>query len=285
MGNAKSRQLMPALVAEDTNPILGRDYGCNGYNIFMGESKSRQGLRSDSITPSRLSQCKASLLDKRDLVYHFKQRGSVRQIRWQLNGLRWYGYKRHIFTFEAGRRCQHTGIFLFKCKQASFLSALLRRQVHWLMTLAPSITDKPTDVHAENGPNSRISSIAVASGSKCCIVPNPPSASRTAESSLQLIDNTGTAVTRDQRRHSSLPVMTSQATHSWIQNHSIPDSAALNDGTGTSCLPILNSFPTGSLNPACGVYLFAVPDPPVAHCYENQHAMIGSYYGENTACS
>uniref|UniRef100_A0A0X3PTM7 Fibroblast growth factor receptor substrate 3 n=1 Tax=Schistocephalus solidus TaxID=70667 RepID=A0A0X3PTM7_SCHSO len=125
MGNAKSRQLMPALVAEDTNPILGRDYGCNGYNIFMGESKSRQGLRSDSITPSRLSQCKASLLDKRgnransgklelafsDLVYHFKQRGSVRQIRWQLNGLRWYGYKRHIFTFEAGRRCQHSKNF------------------------------------------------------------------------------------------------------------------------------------------------------------------------------
>ncbi|KAL7059575.1 hypothetical protein AAHC03_013359 [Spirometra sp. Aus1] len=264
----------------------------------MGEPKSRQNLHGDVINSSRLSQCKASLLDKRgnransgklelafsDLVYYFKQRGSVRQIRWQLNGLRWYGYKRHIFTFEAGRRCQHTGIFLFKCKQASFLSALLRRQVHWLMTLGPSISDKPAD-RAENSQNPHTSQNTHASGGKCFIDPNFPSPSRTAESSPELLGNTGTTVTRDQRCNSFLPGATSQATHNWIQNHSVSDSAALADSNGVLCLSSLNSTPAGSLNPICGVYLFAVPDPPVAHCYENQHAMIGSYYGENTACS
>nr|VZI45041.1 unnamed protein product [Spirometra erinaceieuropaei] len=158
------------------------------------------------------------------------------------------------------------------------------RQVHWLMTLGPSISDKPAD-HAENSQNPHTSQNTHASEGKCFIDPNFPPPSRTAESSPELLGNTGTTVTRDQRRNSFLPGATSQATHNWIQNHSVSDSAALADSNGVLCLSSLNSTPAGSLNPICGVYLFAVPDPPVAHCYENQHAMIGSYYGENTACS
>ncbi|VDL60520.1 unnamed protein product [Hymenolepis diminuta] len=131
MGSAHSRLVADSLHVDDRHPILERDY--NNVSEYFNDPSCQKVLCS----------CKARLLNDSgrqvsngrleltysDLIYRYPEQNVPKTASWPLCGLRGFGGGEQLFTFEAGRRCVMSGIFVFKCKRAHSLNSILSEHI------------------------------------------------------------------------------------------------------------------------------------------------------------
>ncbi|KAL5107904.1 Fibroblast growth factor receptor substrate 3 [Taenia crassiceps] len=283
MGASRSRIAANSFDLDDGRPILDGDYDIS--ECVGGSSCYRQGI-VPSLQPHAYCSHKAHLLNETgrhvskgkleltyyDLLYRYFEPNGAKVVRWPIAGLRGYGYREHLFAFEAGRRCAMSGVFIFKCKGARFLYALLSEHVNTLARLVPgkatTCTCKPNVSRETWKP------------SNAPVTDLPPEAS--VQSSVEAA--TETLAQRRQTHTSGHTV----AHFDWARqrrwrlnddyiylSRTLPPSSALitNHHQASS----LSRPPTSSTSnspSAGGVYLVAIPKFASAHSYENQNALV-----------
>ncbi|CDS37126.1 fibroblast growth factor receptor substrate [Echinococcus multilocularis] len=266
---------------DDGCPILDGDYD-------LSECTGGLPCRHQGIAPSLQLQtygsCKARLLNKTgqqvsngkleltyyDLLYRYSEHNITKVARWPIVGLRGYGYCKHLFAFEAGRRCAVSGIFIFKCKGSRFLHTLLSEHVNTLARVIPT------------------------SATTCTCKPNmdretwkPSSVSETVPSleTPMLLDlETVTETLAQQRQTRASPHTVAHSDRMRHRRRRLSDDYIYLSRT-LSLSPLLLNHHTpplpqppvssASASPSAGgFYLVAVPTVASAHFYENQRALV-----------
>ncbi|KAM7542602.1 hypothetical protein Aperf_G00000009292 [Anoplocephala perfoliata] len=298
MGIINSRAADSSRV-DDRHPILEGDYNASEY---CSESSCHRHGVAPSLQSQVLCSCKARLLNDTgrqvsngtleltysDLKYLYTERNVSKTATWPLSGLRGYGYRENLFTFEAGRRCLMPGIFIFKCKRAHFLHMMLSVHVNRLAQMVPHHIDPcnncrpclnhdswradPHVINSSRKPSALTGNVAEVRPSdsqrRRARTPPPP-----YSASTQTTSGWPPALTYDggQRRRwrlsdyyiylsSTLPPPSPSPQLRHLHNPAMSSSAT--------------SLPASSPPSAGGVYLVAIPNFTSAHSYENQHTLF-----------
>ncbi|EUB62798.1 Fibroblast growth factor receptor substrate [Echinococcus granulosus] len=280
MGTRHSYIAANSCSLDDGCPVLDGDYDlseCTG-----GPSCRHQGI-APSLQPQIYCSCKARLLNETgwqvsngkleltyyDLLYRYSEHNITKVARWPIVGLRGYGYCKHLFAFEAGRRCAVSGVFIFKCKGSRFLHTLLSEHVNTLARVIPT------------------------SATTCTYKPNmdretwkPSIVSETVpslETPMLLETVTETLAQQRQTRTSPHTVAHSDRTRQRRRrlsddyiylSRTLPLSSLLLNHHHTPPLPQPPVSSASTSPSAGGFYLVAVPTVSSAHSYENQRALV-----------
>nr|CDS33233.1 fibroblast growth factor receptor substrate [Hymenolepis microstoma] len=291
MGSTRSRLVADSFHVDDRHPILERDY--NNTSDYFNDFPCQRVLcsyKARLLNDYGLQVSNGRLeLTYGDLVYRYTEQNVPKLASWPLSGLRGFGGGEHLFTFEAGRRCLKSGIFVFKCKRALSLNSILSDHIARLAQLELHSMNSCICRNHDNLPTGRLTGEASQESSNITDhstevhhsytasrqdrTPLPPHSTAT-----QAIFDWPTTTTP----YSRIGVVGSGQRHRWCfsddyiyLSRTLPSPSPpglhihLNSGLSSS----LASLPASLSG---GVYLVAIPNFPSAHSYENQRTLFAA---------
>ncbi|VDO05505.1 unnamed protein product [Rodentolepis nana] len=291
MGPARSRLVADSAHVDDRHPILERDYNSTSeyfndtpcQKVFCSYKARLLNDHGRKVSNGRLE------LTYSDLIYRYTEQNVPKLVSWPLSGLRGFGGGQHLFTFEAGRRCAKSGIFVFKCKRALWLNSILGEHIARLAQMERHRVNSCACRNRGDLPTGRLpgetSREALEITEHSTEIPHaytfirqeriPVLPYSTATQTIFDWPTTTTPYTR-------IGVGGSSQRHRWCfsddyiylsRNLPSPSPLGLHIQRNPPLSASLSSLPASLSG---GVYLIAVPNFTSAHSYENQRALFAA---------